>query len=159
MQNISENAEVTYKVPAPVADIEGRAFMERHKNTDMAKMLMCMEPYLESATGKFGYAIARNVRKIKDACAEYLQTRQNLIEELGEELRDENGEPTGQIGIKTGTEKHEEFLRRLDEYSGIKHSVEIYKVAYSVLPEEMTAGGMLNLEWMLLDVSVEGDED
>lgn len=151
-----EATEVTFKVPEPVIDIEGKTVVEKHKNADMAQMLICMEPYLEKATGKFGYAIARNVRKIKEACAEYLQTRQNLFEELGEDEKDEDGNPTGRIQIKIGSEAFEEFNKRLSEYGGIKHSVEIYKVSYNVLPKDMTAGDMLNLEWMLLDVSIEG---
>lgn len=156
----TEKFEKTFKMPEPtIKDVEGLTFTENHTNMDMAQMLVCMEPYLEKATGKFGYAIARNVRKVKEACAEYLQTRQNLFEELGEEEKDEDGNPTGRIQIKIGTDAFKEFNRRLAEFGGIKHSVEIYKVSYNVLPKEMTAGDMLNLEWMLLDVSVEGGDE
>lgn len=150
--NIQSRNETEQKKP----ELDGIAMTESHKNEDMAAMLLNMEPYLEKATGRFGYAIARNVRKLRDACTEYLQTRQNLIAELGEKVKDDAGEPTGQIGIKVGTKAYEEFQQRLAEFGGIKHSVEIYKVPYNVLPKDMTAGDMLNLEWMLLDVSIEG---
>lgn len=132
-------------------DLTGKTFVETHKNDEMAGMLTAMEPYLERATGKFGYAIARNVRKIKEACEEYLQMRQNLITEFGEEETDENGNKTGIIGIRIGTEAFQNFTKRLEEFAGIQHSVEIYKVSYGTLPKDMTARDMLQLEWMLIE--------
>ena len=137
--------------PIQTEDTGGKSVLETHKNIDMENMLRVMEPYLDTATGKFGYAIARNIRKLKDSCAEYLQTRQNLIEQLGEEEKDEHGNPTGIIGVKYGTESFKEFQENLGQISNIEHSVELYKVSYDVLPDTFTAKEMLNLEWMLFD--------
>lgn len=143
--------EMTFSKPDVVKDTGGKTFVETHRNDDMESMIVSVEPYLESATGKFGYAIARNLRKIREACAEYLQARQDLITELGEEEQDESGNKTGVIRLRIGTEAYKEYLRRIGEYSGIRHNVEIYKINYSVLPNSMTAGDMLRLEWMLID--------
>lgn len=145
------NYEMTLQKPEVVKDISGKSFVENHRNDEMEIMLITMEPYLENATGKFGYAIARNIRKIRESCTEYLQARQDLITELGEEEEDESGNKTGVIRLRIGTEAYDEYLRRIGEYSGIQHDVEIYKIHYSALPEGMTAGDMLRLEWMLID--------
>lgn len=147
---IQESERAVIK-PTQSVDVDGKTVSETHKNIDMENMLRVMEPYLDTATGKFGYAIARNIRKIKDACAEYLQTRQSLIEQLGEEEKDEHGNPTGIIGVKYGTDSFEKFQEKLGQISNIEHSVELYKVSYDVLPDTFTAKEMLNLEWMLFD--------
>lgn len=130
---------------------KSRTFVESHANEDMMYMLMSMEPHLENATGKFGYAIARNVRKIKDACTEYLQIRQDLITQFGTEQVDENGNKTGAIELKIGSDAYNEFKKQLDEYSEMKYDVEILKIPYETLPKDITAKDMLNLEWMLID--------
>lgn len=150
-KNETEMYEMALPRPEPVNDNIGKSFVETHRNDDMQNMIISVEPYLESATGRFGYAIARNVRKIREACAEYLQARQDLITELGEEELDESGNKTGVIRLRIGTDAYKEYLRRIAEYSGIRHNVEIYKIHYCVLPDSMTAGDMLRLEWMLLD--------
>lgn len=131
--------------------ISGMNVVHRCSNLDMSNMLATMDPYISTAKGKFGYAIARNVRKIKDACNEFLVVRQELIEELGESEKDENGNETANFSIKIGSPAFFEYVEKIDEYAGIEHDVEIYKIPYDVLPEDMTAQGMLNLEWMLFD--------
>lgn len=129
----------------------GKSVQELHTNSDMANMLTSMEPYVESARGKFGYAIARNIRKLNDACMEFLQARQELIEQFGEQTKDENGNITGEFSIKLGTSACDEFLKQLGEYANIEHTVEIYKIPYDILPEELTAKDLLALDWMLYD--------
>ena len=121
------------------------------QNMDMASMLFSLEPFLESATGKFGYAVARNVRKLREACTEFLQIRQNLIQELGEKKLDEEGRFTGTIAIDTESDKFLEYGKRLGEVSDISHTVEIYKIPYELLPDSITAKDMLTLEWMLIE--------
>lgn len=133
----------------PLPELHKMTSIETYTNDDMVQMLTVLDALLTTAKGKFGYAVARNVRKIREACTEYLQIRQNLFEELGEEEKDEDGNPTGNIQIKIGSPEHNELKKRLGEFSNIEHAVEICKVSYSVLPDDITAGDMLNLEWML----------
>jgi len=128
--------------------------IENISNFEMANRLTSLEPYLNRAKGRFGYGVARNVRKLKEACSEYLQTRVNLFQEYGEPMKDENGEPTGQLGIKTDSEGFQKFKAQMEDIGAIKHAVEIFKVPYELLPDDMTANDMLALEWMLLDVSL-----
>lgn len=129
----------------------GKSEQRTYKNYEMSNMLSILEGHIESATGKFGYAIARNVRKLKDACLEFLQVRQELFTKYGTEEFDSNGNPTGNISIKIGTPECDEYLKQLGEYADIEHSVEIYKIPYSILPEELTAKDLLELDWMLYD--------
>lgn len=133
------------------ADFTGMTVVEKYTNLTMVNMLQTMNVHLQTAKGKFGYAIARNVRKIQDACTEYLQAQQELMAELGEEEKDENGNSTGNFSIKINTPACEEFVKRLEEYAYIEHTVEIYKIPYDILPDELTAKEMLDLEWMLYD--------
>ena len=129
----------------------GKSVQEVYTNCDMSNMLTSMEPYIENAKGKFGYAIARNIRKLREACMEFLQARQDLITQLGEREKDENGNMTENFSIKIGTPACDEFFNQLSEYSEIEHSVEIYKIPYDILPDSLTAKDLLELEWMLYD--------
>ena len=129
----------------------GKSVIETHKNYEMANMLASAESHVETARGKFGYAIARNIRKLNDACLEFLQARQDLLSQYGTECTDENGNSTGEFSVKIGTDACNEFLKQLGEYSDIEHSVEIYKIPYEVLPDDLTAKELLALEWMLYD--------
>lgn len=131
--------------------MQGKTELTELQNMDMASMLFSLEPFLESATGKFGYAVARNVRKLREACTEFLQIRQNLIQELGEKKLDEEGRFTGIIAIDTESDKFLEYGKRLGEVSDISHTVEIYKIPYELLPDRITAKDMLTLEWMLIE--------
>lgn len=129
----------------------GKSIQGTYKNCDMTAMLNSMEPHIDTARGKFGYAIARNTRKLKEASLEFLQLQQSLISQLGEEEKDENGNFTGNFSIKIGTPACEEYLKQIEEYANIEHTVEIYKIPYSILPEELTAKDLLALDWMLYD--------
>lgn len=134
----------------------GKSVIETHKNYEMANMLTAAESKVETARGKFGYAIARNIRKLNDACLEFLQARQDLMSQYGSEVVDESGKPTGELSLKIGTDACAEFLNRLNEYAEIEHDVEIYKVPYDILPDDLTAKDLLDLEWMLYDSDEQG---
>lgn len=121
-------------------------------NMDMVAKLFVLNPFLETATGRFGYAVARNFRKIKESCTEFLQIRSQLIKDLGENQLDKDGNPTGNIVIKIGTEKYNEYEEKIGDIAEIKHSVEIFTIPYDDLPDTVTAQDMINLEWMLIDI-------
>lgn len=120
-------------------------------NMDMVAKLSILNPFLETATGRFGYAVARNFRKIRESCTEFLQIRSQLIKDLGEKQLDKDGNPTGNIVIKIGTEKYNEYEEKIGDIAEIKHSVEIFTIPYDDLPDTVTAQDMINLEWMLID--------
>lgn len=120
-------------------------------NMDMVAKLSVLNPFLETATGRFGYAVARNFRKIKEACTEFLQIRSQLIKDLGEKQLDKDGNPTGNIVIKIGSEKYNEYEEKIGDIAEIKHSVEIFTIPYDDLPDTVTAQDMIDLEWMLID--------
>lgn len=134
-----------------VNDLIGVSTVQKHTNLAMAKMLASMEPFMQTATGLFGYAIARNTRKIRDACTEYLNARESLICELGEADLDDNGQPTGCFTIKTDTDAFVEFSRRIGSYANIEHDVDLFMVPYNALPKQMTAREMFALDWMIYD--------
>lgn len=133
------------------SSLKNNTILSDMTNMDMAIKLSILESFLNTATGKFGYAVARNVRKIKEACAEFLQIRSRLIEELGEKQLDKDGNPTGNVIIKIGTEKYNEYNKKIGEIADIIHSVEIFRIPYDSLPDTVTAQNMIDLEWMLID--------
>lgn len=133
------------------SNLKNNTILSDMTNMDMAIKLSILESFLNTATGKFGYAVARNVRKIKEACAEFLQIRSRLIEELGEKQLDKDGNPTGNVIIKIGTEKYNEYNKKIGEIADIVHSVEIFRIPYDSLPDTVTAQNMIDLEWMLID--------
>lgn len=137
----------------------GKSIIENHTNVEMSNMLSSMEPLLDTAKGKFGYAIARNVRKLRDACMEYLQARQELLMQFGEETKDDSGNLTGNFSVKIGTPACMKYLEAISEFSSIQHSVEIYKIPYDILPEELTAKELINLAWMLYDTEPLANEE
>ena len=135
----------------------GKSVTETHKNYEMSAMLESAESRAEIARGKFGYAIARNIRRLKDACLEFLQARSELISKYGIAEVDEDGKQTGEYSIKIGTDECAEFLEQLSEYGDIEHFVEICKVPYDILPDDLTAKDLLDLEWMLYDSDEQGE--
>ena len=85
-------------------DLTGKTIIKEYSNQTMEQLLGSMEKYLQTAKGQFGYAIARNTRKIGEACEEYLKIQQDLINELGQKEKDENGNFTGNcFEVGTGT--------------------------------------------------------
>ncbi|MCD8322387.1 MAG: hypothetical protein LUC89_05825 [Oscillospiraceae bacterium] len=95
-------------------------------------------------TGKLGYAIARNRRKLADAAKEYTDIRDKLLTEYGEPLDD------GKVLIPT--EKVAAFQAGLDDYAGIEHEVDIMTVALDVFTGGgLTSQQMFALDWMVSD--------
>lgn len=135
----------------------GKSVTETHKNYEMSSMLESAESRVEVARGKFGYAVARNIRKLNDACLEFLQARRDLISKYGVAEVGENGKPTGEYSIKIGTDECNAFLEQLSEYGDIEHPVEICKVPYDILPDDLAAKDLLDLEWMLYDIDEQGE--
>lgn len=132
-------------------DLTGKTITNTYTNEEMLAMLNSIEQYLEIAKGKFGYAIARNTRKIKQACNEFLQIQNDLIVQFGEPDVDEEGNQTGYVKIEMNTPAYDKYMNKIKDYLYIKHNVEIYQISYDVLPDDITAGEMLKIEWMLYD--------
>lgn len=122
-------------------------------NYAMEAMMNQLEPYLERAD-VIGYAAARNVRKLRDGCQEYLTKKQELVMKYGTEAMDEDGNPTGQWSIKQGQEGYEQAAEILETLANFEDEVELFK-----LPMEKAIGLLSGKEILSLGFMFEEDED
>ena len=118
----------------------------KFKNEDMFRNIMVMRDIHE--TGKLGYAIARNMRKMTDAAKEYMDIREDILKKYGNETDD------GLYMIPK--DKTADFSREMGEYSGIEHDVDVFFVSESdFLNSNMDTQQMFALDWM---ISQEGNK-
>ena len=92
---------------------------------------------INNETGKLGYACARNLRKLMDACKEYMEIRDKLMMEYG------TSEGNGKFTFTA--EKAQQFTEAIKEYALIEHEVsEDVFCSGTLTNKEMYA-----LEWMV----------
>lgn len=93
-------------------------------------------------TGRLGYAIARNRRKLIDESKEYMDIREEILKKYG----NENGE--GQYYIPK--EKTADFSNEISEYSGIEHDVDVFQVSEDeFMSGDLDSNQMFTLDWMI----------
>ena len=80
-----------------------------------------------NATGKVGFAIARNYRRIRDAIQEYIDKKDEIIVKYGE--MQSNGSY-----IITDADKLKDAEAELNEYSSIKVECDFVKIPDEGLP-------------------------
>lgn len=97
-------------------------------------------------TGKLGYACARNLRRLMDACREYMEERDRLLREYGTDQG--NGQYTFE------PENGREFACKLQEFAVIEHEVDIMQVDEEVFCSgNLTTKEMYSLDWMVKEVA------
>lgn len=104
-------------------------------NAEMASNIEILSQLKEK--GKLGYAIARNIRKLRDAAKEYMDLRDKLFQEFGHSV--------GGSRFVVDKEKLPDFLEALntDGIPDIEHDFEAFQV-----DEETFCGGGLNSQQM-----------
>lgn len=104
-------------------------------NAEMASNIEILSQLKEK--GKLGYAVARNIRKLRDAAKEYLELREKLFQEYGHSV--------GGNRYVVDKEKLPEFLEALkaDGIPDIEHDFEAFQV-----DEDTFCGGGLNSQQM-----------
>lgn len=94
-------------------------------------------------TGKLGYAVARNLRKMKEEAKEYLDLRRELLSKYGKPTDD------GKIFVFGENFKH--YQEELGDIPKIEHEVEVFTVS----EDEFIAGGINSqqmavlMDWMV----------
>ena len=103
---------------------------------------------INNETGKLGYACARNLRKLMDACKEYMEIRDRLMMEYG------TSEGNGKFTFTP--EKAQLFTEAIKEYALIEHDVDVYQVSEDVFCSgKLTSKEMYALGWMVADTAQE----
>lgn len=95
-----------------------------------------------SETGKLGYACARNLRKLRDAGKEFIEKRDELIIQYGEQNED------GSFNIPS---KNLDALNdEIKEYASIEHEVDAMQVSEDVFCSgTLDTQAMYALDWMV----------
>ena len=92
-------------------------------------------------TGKLGYAIAKNRRKIQGEIKEYLDVREQLLKK--------HGTLKGGDQYSFTPESAEQFNRELEEYAKIETELELMAVPQEVFVSGgLTSRQMYALDWM-----------
>lgn len=115
------------------------------KNIEMSNYLNALNQISNKVTGKLGYAVARNIRKISDEVFEFEKIKNELINKYGEDS-------DGQKVIRLNTEPYQNFLDEIQEYKDIAHEVDIFMIdAYEVWKSDLTAKEIISLDFMIND--------
>lgn len=120
----------------------------KFKNCEMGNMIEALEPLLERRD-RLGYAAARNTRILTTEAAEYLRRRDELVIQHGEPVNDDAGNPTGTYRLEKGSDAFDRFARDLEDYAGIEHDVDLYRIPEAEAVGELTGRQLLDLWWML----------
>ena len=93
-------------------------------------------------TGKLGYACARNLRRLMDACKEYIEVRDRLMMEYGT--------PQGDGRFTFEQNKAQAFAEAIREYATIEHEVDVFQVDEDTFCSgTLTTKEMYALDWMV----------
>lgn len=116
-------------------------------NDQLAQMLTVLERFLDK-DGMLGYAIARNIRRIREVTTEYFQIRDELVIKHGKPDVDDDGRNLGTTSLSPLSPEFAEFVEELSPYAQIEEEVELFTVPYKEVIG-LTASEILELEFML----------
>lgn len=113
-------------------------------NIKMNLYLNFLKSISTKVTGKLGYAVAKNMRKIANELVEFENIKNEYICKHGKKNKN------GTFSIDNGSEEYRAFLDYIEEFVNIEHEVDIFKINEEELSKsDLTAEEMLNLEFMI----------
>lgn len=113
-------------------------------NVQMDNYLQAMQNISEKVTGKFAYAVARNMRKISEELVEYQNLKNNAIFKYGETGED------GRASILVGSDAYKQFIEEMKDYAEISHDVVIQKITTDeLLSSSLNANEILTIDFMV----------
>ncbi len=113
-------------------------------NIQMDNYLQAMQKISEKVTGKFAYAVARNMRKISEELVEYQNLKDKTIFKYGE--TNENGSAS----IQVGSEAFKKFVEEMKEFNEISHEVPIQMITQEeLLSSPLNANEILTIDFMV----------
>lgn len=115
-------------------------------NQTMEMYLMALRNISDKVTGRFAYAVARNMRKLSDNLVEYMAIRDRFIREYGEKT--ENGDSR----IMRGSEAFDKFSESMAEYVNIEHEIQLMTINQEdVLNSSLNANEIMTIDFMMED--------
>lgn len=121
------------------------------KNIEIMDCIRLLDNHL-NRKDLIGYAVARNIRNLRNNIIEYEQTYNNLMEKYGEPEVDDNGNETGRYTLDIRSSNFKKFRAELTPFANIEHDVKIFKIPYSSVIGELTGQEILDIDWMLDDI-------
>lgn len=122
----------------------------KYTNMQMMRMVSGLEPLLKMRD-TVGYAAARNTRLLANELMEFENMRDGMVRDWGEEVLDEDGNPTGSWAIFPSSPKFSEFEAAINELGALEGDFEPYKVPYSEVVGKLSGEEILAIDWMLED--------
>ena len=118
--------------------------------SEAASMATSVEPFCDDR-GLLGFACARNMRKLADACLEYIKIRDSALKEFGEGVIDANDRV---VGYRIGPESEgwARFKDRMEPFDGLECDVEIMTVPASEVIGKISGRESLTIDWMIEEV-------
>jgi len=105
-------------------------------------------------TGKLGYAIARNIRKLKDAAKEYLDIKAKAFQDFGQAIPLKDGKSMTIVP----KENMDDFQAALADLKDIEHEVDVYQIdADTFFSGSLKSNQMESLLWMVKDEESEDE--
>ena len=102
----------------------------------------------KKVSGKFGYAVARNIRELSNSLKEYIQIKNELIAKYGEV----NG---NEISLNTNSENYKDFIKELKEFAEIEHEVNIMEIELEhIYNSSLTADLITSIMFMIKEEGV-----
>ena len=119
-------------------------------NFEMEQMLGKLDKHL-SRKDVIGYAVARNVRILRNELCEYFKVRDELVMKYGEADLDDEGNPKGTVSLGFDSPKFAEFNDEIQRFATIEHEPTIFKLKFEQAIGELSGSELLELEWMFED--------
>ena len=119
----------------------------RLTNKKMDEYFTALSNMSEKATGRLGYAIARNLRKLSEELVEYQTLKDKAINKYGE-VGDDG---VARIRIDPDSEAFKSFTEDMKEYMDIEHDVQVFTVSEDeVINSPLNAKEMLSIDFMII---------
>lgn len=122
-------------------------------NTRMHQYIDALNSHL-NCSGILGYGIARNLRRLSDAAAEYLGIYNAAFAKYGKKVTVDGIDG---LQLLPGTPEFDAFFAEIRPYSHIEHDVEIFQLPLKEAIGQLDAQGMMDLSFMLVDTDAVGD--
>lgn len=118
-------------------------------NVQLDAALSQLSPLLDEG-GRFGYVVAVNFRKIRDAISEYLTIKYEIVRKYGDEVTDSEGNITD-FKISADSDGFQDFVGEIAELADIEHDVDVLTIKAEDAIGHLTGNQFLQLDWMIED--------
>lgn len=116
-------------------------------NKDLYIYSQNLNSLMDKVSGKIGYIVSYNLRKIIEELREYEDIRDKTINKFGSV-----NEETQQFSIKVGSDAYKEYLKEMKPYEDIEHEINFLKInPKDLYDSNLTGKEMLAISFMIND--------